>query len=137
MKTYNLQISPMLRVMSFVGLGMLTFVAPALILSSGGPVFILVPLLAVAAWNWWVVLTIAYRVVIRDDGTLEWVALARRVTVLPEKIRQISPDNSHGIGFFAVKHEEGKILFINQITGFHEVLVHIKSHNPTVSLKGC
>jgi hypothetical protein len=137
MKTYNLQISPMLRVMTFVGLGMLTFGAPVVVLTSDAPPFFLVPLLAVASWNWWVVLTIAYRVVIHDDGTLEWVALARRVKVLPENIRQISPDNSGGIGFFAVKHEEGKIRFINQITGFHEVLVHIKSRNPMVSLKGC
>lgn len=137
MKIYNLQIALPIRVMPFIVLSILTFGAPVLILTSGGPTFLLVPLLAVAAWNWWVILTIAYRVVIHDDGSLEWVALARRVKVLPEKVREIGPDNSGGIGFFAVKHNDGKIRFINQITGFHEILIHIKIHNPMVTLKGC
>jgi len=137
MKAYNLQISPLLRVMPFIMLGVFTFGVPILILSSGGPAFILVPLFAVVAWNWWVLLTLAYRIVIYDDGSLEWVALARRVRALPTDVREISPDGSGSIGFFVAKYKGGKIRFINQITGFHEVLVHIKNHNPMVTLKGC
>jgi len=89
------------------------------------------------AWNWWVVLTLAYRVVIQDDGTVEWVALARKVKMLPKDIREISPDSTGSIGFFVVKHVGGKVKFINQITGFHEVILHIKARNPVVILKGC
>jgi hypothetical protein len=96
-----------------------------------------IPVFAVMAWNWWVLLTLAYRVVIQDDGAVEWVALARKVKLLPEDIREICPDGRGGMGFFVVKHVGGKVKFINQITGFHEVILHIKVRNPTVILKGC
>ena len=79
----------------------------------------------------------AYRVILHDDGLVEWVALGRRVKTLPEDIREIRPEKSGSIGFFVVKHASGKVRFLNQITGFHEVLAHIKSRNPTVVLKGC
>jgi hypothetical protein len=88
MRIYNLQISPLLRIMPFVMLGVLTCVVPVVILMSNGPAFLLVPLFAVAAWNWWVLLRIASRVAIQDDGGIEWVALARRVKMLPEDVRE-------------------------------------------------
>lgn len=118
-------------------LGFLTFGVPVLILTSGGPIFAMILLIPVIAWNWWVVLTLAYRVVIQDDGAIEWVALARRVRMLPEDVQEISPDGTGSIGFFRVKHVGGKVRFINQITGFHEIILHIMSRNPTVILKGC
>lgn len=137
MKTYDLALPLLLRAMPFVALGMMTFVAPVVILTSDGPTFLLVLLIPVAAWNWWVVLTLVYRVIVHQDGTIEWVALARRVKTAPEDVRQIAPDRTGSIGFFAMKHAGGKVRFINQLTGFHEVLVHIKQRNPTVSLRGC
>jgi hypothetical protein len=123
--------------MPFVMLGVFTCIVPVLILISNGPAFLLVPLFAVVAWNWWVLLTIAYRVIVQDDGGIEWVALARRVRILPEDIREIGPDRIGSIGFFTVRHAGGKVRFINQITGFHEVILHIKNRNPMVVLKGC
>jgi hypothetical protein len=137
MKTYNLQISPLLRIMPFMMLGFFTCVVPFLILRSNGPVFLLIPIFAVVAWNWWVLLRIAYCVVIRDDGSMEWVAVARRVIMKPEDAREIGPDSTGTIGFFRIKYTGGKVRFINQITGFHEVILHIKSRNPLVVLKGC
>jgi hypothetical protein len=137
MRVYDLHISPLLRLIPFAMLGLFTCVVPVLILRSKAPAFLLVPLLAVVAWNWWVLLTLAYRVVISDDDSLEWVALARRVRTLPEDLREIGPDRSGQIGFFRVKYVGGKVRFINQITGFHEVLIHIKNRNPMVVLKGC
>jgi len=59
------------------------------------------------------------------------------VRVSPEDIQEIRPDRSGGTGFFEVKYVTGKVRFINQITGFHEVLAHIKSRNSAVMLKGC
>jgi hypothetical protein len=104
MKTFNLQISPLLRVMPFIILGVFTFGVSILILISGGPAFILIPLFAVVAWSWSILLTLEYRIVIYDDGSLEWVALARRVRALPADVRVISPDRSGSIGFFVVKY---------------------------------
>ena len=125
------------RLMVFIFLGLFTFAVPFLILIPDGPRFAAMPTALVVAWYWWFVLTLPYRVVIQDDGSVEWAALARKVRMLPEDIREISPDRSGNIGFFKVKHAGGKVRFINQITGFHEVILHIKSRNPTVILKGC
>jgi hypothetical protein len=74
---------------------------------------------------------------IHEDGAVEWVALGRRVMVAPEEIREIRPDRAGSIGFFAMKHARGKVRFIKQITGFHEVLFHVKTLNSAVVLKGC
>ena len=126
-----------MRVLPFVVLALMTLAFPAIILGSGGPIFLVIVVLAIAGWNWWVLMTLAHRIVLHDDGTVEWVALGRRVKVRPEDIREIRPDRSGGIGFFAAKCATGKVRFINQINGFHEVLAHIKSRNPTVVLKGC
>jgi hypothetical protein len=117
MRTYDLDVPLLVRALPFVMLGMLTFVFPILVLRDG-PIFLLPLFLAIAAWNWWVVLTLAYRVVIHDDGIVEWVALARRVKTLPEDVQRIAPDRTGSIGFFSATHARGKVRFINQITGF-------------------
>jgi len=137
MRTYDLEIPLLLRVLPFLVLTFITVAVPAIILGSGGPTFLVLPVLAIAGWNWRVVMTMAHRIVLHDDGAVEWVALGRQVRLSPEDIREIRPDRSGGIGFFAVKHATGKVRFINQITGFHEVLFHIKGRNPRVVLKGC
>ena len=136
MRTYNLQIAPVLRILPFFVLGVFTCVVPVILLSNG-PAFLLVPVFAVLALNWWFLLRIAHRVIIQDDGGIEWVALARRVKMSPEDIREVGPDRTGTIGFFTVKYVGGKVRFINQITGFHEVIIHIKSRNPMVVFKGC
>jgi hypothetical protein len=136
MKTYNLHMSLLSRLIPFIFLGLFTFAVPFLILIPDGPGFATMPMTLVVAWYWWVVLTLAYRVVIQDDGIVEWVALAKKVKMLPEDIREITPVTGN-IGFFKVRHVGGKVRFINQITGFHEVILHIKGRNPMVILKGC
>jgi hypothetical protein len=136
MRTYDLDVPLLVRILPFGVLAMLTVVVPILVIRDGA-VFLLPVFLAIAGWNWWVVMTLAYRIVIHDDGVIEWVALGRRVKTLPEDLQRIAPDRTGSIGFFTATHARGKIRFINQITGFHEVLVHIKTRNPTVALRGC
>jgi hypothetical protein len=135
-RTYDLDVPPLVRILPFVALVILTVVVPILVIRDG-PVFLLPMFLAIAGWNWWVVMTLAHRIVIHDDGVVEWVALGRRVKTLPEDVQRIAPDGTGSIGFFTATHARGKVRFINQITGFHEVLVHIKTRNPTVVLRGC
>lgn len=138
MRICKLEMPTLLRVTPFIMLAIFTFVVPVIILTSGGPIFILAPwLVVVVGWNWWALLTTAHSVVVHDDGSLEWLALSRRIRTIPEDIREIRPERSRSIGVFVVKHTGGSIRFINQITGFHEVLVHIKQRNPRVILKGC
>ena len=137
MTTYDLEIPLPVRLLPLLILSFFTVAVPFIILRSGGPTFLIIPVLAIAGWNWWIVLTMAHRIVLHDDGAVEWVALGRRVIVSPEEIQEIRPYGTGGIGFLAMKHATGKVRFINQITGFHEVLFHIKSRNPAVVLKGC
>ena len=138
MKVYELCLSPLARIFPLVVLTIVTVSFSVVILSAKGPPpFLIVPFLAIMGFQWWVILTLAYRVIVFDDGSIEWIALARRVRTLPEEIREISPDNGRGMGFFRVVHARGKVRFLNQITGFHEVIVHIKGRHPGVVLKGC
>lgn len=135
MRAYDLDMPLLLRVFPFAMLLLLTVGVPIPLVKSG-PTLLLLPWLAIMSWNWWIMATLVYRVILHDDGTLEWVALGRRVQTRPEDIREIRPERG-GIGLFVMKHADGKVRFINQITGFHEVLVHIKSRNQAVTLRGC
>jgi hypothetical protein len=137
-KTYNLCISPLLRVVPFAFLLVFAFALPWMILTAHElPGLVILPAVAIMGWQWWVLLTLVHRILLHEDGSIEWVALARRVKTQPEDLREIGPDSTGSIGFFRVVHASGKIRFLNQITGFHEVLIHIKARNPTIVLKGC
>lgn len=138
MKSYDLDVSRLVRVVPFLGLAVFTVGMPLTLLRDlGENAIVFLPLGGILCWQWWVLLTLAYRVVVHEDGSLEWVALARRVRMLPEDIKQIAPDSMGSIGFFAVAHTGGKVRFLNQITGFHEVLIHVKARNPQAVLRGC
>ena len=139
MKAYNLCISPRECVVSLAVFAVITLALPSLILLFQVPATLLVIFLTVAfvvivGWQWWFLLTLAYRVVVHDDGSVEWVALARRVRTLPEEIHAIRPYNR---GVFRVLHSNGEVRFPNLITGLHEIIVHIKGRNSNVLLKGC
>jgi hypothetical protein len=136
MSEYDLAMPLLVRVFPFVALAVFTKGVPIIVRRSG-PAFLLVPWLAVVGWNWWVLATPAYRVVLHHDGVVEWIAIGRCVKTLTGDIREVHPGNGGSIGFFVVKHAAGKVRFVNQIKGFHEVLVHIKNRNPAVVLKGC
>ena len=139
MKAYDACVSPLVRVAPFVALAVFTVGLAFVILQAeeGPPFLFVLPFVGIIGWHWWMLLTLAYRVILHDDGSIEWVALARRVKTLPEDIREVGPDNTGGIGFFRVLHASGKVRFLNQITGFHEVIAYIKSRNSSVVLKGC
>ena len=52
MRTYDLEIPLLLRVLPFLVLTFITVAVPAIILGSGGPTFLVLPVLAIAGWNW-------------------------------------------------------------------------------------
>ena len=139
MKVYELCISPIARMVPLAVLAFFSVAIPVLAVIPQGPPLFLLLLLVLSGgpfivWHWWLLLTLAYRIVVHDDGTVEWVALARRVRTLPEDIREIKP---HSRGVFHVFHRSGRVKFLNLITGVHEVIAHIRSRNPSVVLKGC
>ena len=140
-KAYDLELSLAARVLPFFVLTIMTGGLVALAFTGarkGMPPLAILPIFGiVVAWQWWMMLTLAYRVIVHDDGSLEWVALARTLRLRPENILKIGPDRTGNIGFFAVTHSEGKVRFINQITGFHEILALISERNPRVEIRGC
>ncbi len=138
MRAYELELPLRLRVLPFLVLGVFTFVAPVFLIREAGPAIgVAVVWLGVVAWQWWMVLSIVHRMVIHDDGALECISLARRVSIRPETIQEIAPDRRGSIGFFRLRHAGGSVRFINQVTGFHEIVLHVKMHSPGVILKGC
>ena len=137
MRQYDLDMPLVARVLTLLVLALFSVVFPALFMGEGTPRFLIVPLVALVAWQWWMVLSLAYRIVIHEDGTVEWIALARKVRMRPEDVREIRPDRSGHIGFLRVEWSGRKVRFVNQITGLHEVVAHIKAHNPTVLVRGC
>lgn len=99
------------------------------------------PLLAVAwltatllPWIW--MLTIPYRIRVDDLGVIELKSIVRTRTVNPADIISIQPDASQ-LGFLVLKHRGGKIRLVHQFDGFHEFLNHLKSVNPSITLRGC
>jgi len=99
------------------------------------------PLLAVAwltatllPWIW--LLTIPYRIRVDDLGAIEFKSLVRTRTLSPTDIISIQPDISQ-LGFLIIKHRAGKIRLVHQFDGFHEFLNHIKTVNPSITLRGC
>ena len=128
--------SLLFRALPFVMLATLGIIVPAMILASDGPAILLLPVLAIAGWNSWFYATLAHRVLLHDDGSLEWVALGRRVRTRPEDLVSLRPYGTM-LGVFTVKHAAGKLRLVNQMTGFHEIVVHIKNRNPAVHISGC
>ena len=138
MRQYDLDMPLVARVLMFMVLALFSVVFLALSIQDEGPFrFLVVFLVAMVAWQWWIILSLVYRIVIHEDGTVEWIALARKVRMRPEDVREIRPDRSGHIGFLHVEWSGRKVRFVNQITGLHEVVAHIKAHNPTVLVRGC
>jgi hypothetical protein len=139
-KTYTLAVSPLVTIVPLVVLGIVSVAVPvavALAGPKGPPPVILVLVGPILAWNWWVLLRTVYRVERHEDGALDWIALARTVTVRPEQVLRIAPDRMGQIGFLRLTHTEGSLRFVNQLTGFHEILAAIRERNPRVELVGC
>jgi len=85
-------------------------------------------------WIW--VLTIPYRIRVDDLGVIELKSIVRTRTLNPADIISIQPDIAQ-LGFLILKHRGGKIRLIHQFDGFHEFLNHLKSVNPSITLRGC
>ena len=94
-----------------------------------------------AAIYWWEILTLPHTMNVNPHGHIEFISLLRRREISASNIVSIRPEQ-HGfitavMGGFVVKHSGGKIAFINQFTGMHELLAELRQSNPAVELVGC
>lgn len=142
-RTYPLYLSIYLKITVFGTLSLFTviglFVAlgPAITFGDDGPQWLFgIFWLTILGWVWYVVLSIPHRIVVFDDGQIEFVSLARRRRCLPLEIKSIKPEASQ-FGFLVVQTNKGKIRLLNQFDGFHDFLTNLKSKNPSVELRGC
>lgn len=85
---------------------------------------------------WFKVLTLPYRIEVGPDGGITFVSLLRRFQLWPSAVESIKPTGGR-LGFFVLKHREGRIQFVGQFDGFHEFLFALKNANPGVELRGC
>ncbi len=145
MKTYELNISRLFKIMVF---GMLfLFVVITIFLLIGGifffeegeglGLFIGLFLLAIVAWNYYWVLSIPHRITFSEAGEITFISLFRSREVPVSEIESIVPDPLQFFGFLVVKTQGRKIRIMNQFDGFHDLILNIKSLNPSVEFRGC
>lgn len=92
-------------------------------------------LLVVGGWWWWI-LRMPHTIRVHDDGTIEFVALMRNVSVQARRLVSIAPAG-FGNNLYVLKHDDGKLRFFLQFTGFYRLLAEIKAENPNFDIKGC
>src|SRR5262245_48350124 len=98
-------------------------------------VFALVLLIGVVLF-WVRQLRMPRRIILHEDGRLEFVSPIRRVAMTAQEIASIKPDGSQ-LGFLTVRWGAGKLRLLNQFDGFHDLVTRIKRLNPGVEIRGC
>lgn len=141
-KTYSLYLSLPDKIMTFAPAGIFTIVA--ILLLSGvlqnangePPKFIGFFFLLGAAWFWYFVSSVPYKIKVYGNVEIEFIGLLRKRRVSPIDIVSIRPYGSQ-YGFLLVKTSRGKIKILNQFDGFHEFINNLKASNPLIELRGC
>ena len=94
-----------------------------------------------AAAYWWELLTIPHTICVTPTDQIEFRSVLRRRPVAVGDIVSIGP-GAFGLvtsvmGGYMLKHRGGKVGFINQFTGMHELLADIRRSNPMAEFLGC
>jgi hypothetical protein len=143
-KTYDLYIQRTLKIMLIAVMVLLIVIAVVFMSGvikdrrgDGPPWFIGLFFLAVLGINgyFWV-LRIPHRIIVSDDGHIEFISLVQKKRIALRDIRSIMPDKGQ-IGFLMIKTDQDKVRILNQFDDFHEFIAWLKMHNPAVELRGC
>lgn len=141
-KIYNLYLSRLGQFAILVPPGVLTL-AGFLLLSGvlpnprGAPILLIGIFCVIgAAWNWYFILSIPYRITVYETGEIEFISVLRKRRFLPHEIESIKPQGSQ-FGFFRVRTRLGKLKLVNQFDGFHEFITNLKVANPSIEIRGC
>jgi hypothetical protein len=120
---------------ALMGIGFLYLSVARPMQDSPPPVFALVLLIGMALF-WVRQLRMPRRIILHEDGRLEFVSPVRRVVITVQDITSIKPDGSQ-LGFLIVRWGAGKLRLLNQFDDFHDLLSRIKQANPGVEIRGC
>jgi hypothetical protein len=83
-------------------------------------------------WQWWWLLRLPQKIKTHEDGSLEFIAPIRHLTVKLEDLQwiRLNGNGLHQIGF-----RGGKVRLPAQFNGFHELLMELKSLNPGFQIR--
>jgi hypothetical protein len=87
-------------------------------------------------WKCLWVLSLPHKIMFHQDGTIEFISVLRRRSVLARDVVSIKPEGT-AYGFLVVRTARSKIRLLAQFDGFHDFLTRLKAINPTVELRGC
>ncbi len=121
----------------FVSVGSIIVVGPALFRNwTGPPWFAGFFFLAILGGNAIWVLSLPYKIMFHQDGTVEFTSVLRCRRVPAREIVSIKPEGT-AYGFLVVRTLSSKIRLLAQFDGFHDFLIRLKALNPAVELRGC
>ena len=140
---YKLYLPPSLKIMLsvmavvFVSVGVMIVIGPALFRNwSGPPWFVGFLFFAIIGGNALWVLGIPHKIMLHQDGTVEFTSVLRSRRIPVREIVSIKPEGTT-YGFLVVRTESSKIKLLAQFNGFHDFLTRLKAVNPLVELRGC
>ena len=81
---------------------------------------------------WYKILQYPFEITIRDDKTIEFRSVIRKIIVTPIEIQSIKATYP---GFASVKLTKKSFYLINHFDGFYEFLTTVKSLNPNIVIK--
>jgi hypothetical protein len=102
----------------------------------GPPLAVMLIFPAVLALAWYRVFSLPHRIVIHSDQQIEFVGILQRRAVQASQLLSVCSHRSQ-FGFLVLRHTGGKILILNQFTGFHKLLSELEAVNPGIELLGC
>ena len=93
-------------------------------------------LLAVLGVNALWVLALPHKIILHQDGRIDFTSVLRKRTVSARDVLSIKPEGTT-FGYMVLRTDQAKIRLIAQFDGFHDFLTQLKALNPAVELRGC
>ena len=81
-------------------------------------------------------LSIPHRMILHQDGTIEFISVLRQRVVRAAEIDSIKPEGTT-YGFVILRAGRAKVRLLTQFDGFHDFLARLKAMNPGIELRGC
>jgi hypothetical protein len=142
-RVYELYFPPVLKVMLaamavvFVAAAAALFCLPLVFPNANTPplpvALLFVGVLVVnAAW----MLSIPHRMILHQDGTIEFISVLRQRVIRAAEIDSIKPEGTT-YGFVILRAGRAKVRLLTQFDGFHDFLTRLKAMNPGIELRGC
>jgi len=100
------------------------------------PMWLFVPPIVFWGWFWYLMIRTPFELKIRQDQSVEFRSLFKRIVLAPQLIKSIKAP-ALVVGWVCVRHDSGKISMVNHFDGFYDFIWTLKSINPAIKVKGC